>query len=151
MNFVILLIIKYKMKKRETVASIMTSSVITVDKNDHDLRDIKEIFRKEKIRHVPVMEGDNLVGIISKNDLNRLSFGALFENQDNADEAVLDMLSIDQVMTANPTSVTPDTLIKDVASILVNENFHSLPVAENGTIKGIVTSTDVIGYLLEQY
>lgn len=139
------------MKKRETVASIMSSSVITVDKNDHDLRDIKEVFRKEKIRHVPVMEGDQLVGMISKNDINRLSFGALFENQDNADEAVLDMLTIDQVMTAKPTFVTPDTLIKEVAEILVNEDFHSLPVSENGTIKGIVTSTDVMRYLLEQY
>jgi CBS domain-containing protein len=139
------------MKKRETVASIMSSSVITVDKNDHDLRDIKEVFRKEKIRHVPVMEGDQLVGMISKNDINRLSFGTLFENQDNADEAVLDMLTIDQVMTAKPTFVTPDTLIKEVAEILVNEDFHSLPVSENGTIKGIVTSTDVMRYLLEQY
>lgn len=140
-----------KMKKREPVSSIMTTSVITVNKADHDLRDVKEIFRKEKIRHLPVMDGDTLVGIVSKNDINRLSFGMFFDNQDNADEAVLDMLSIDQVMTANPKSVSPDTLIKEVAEILAKEDFHSLPVSENGTIKGIVTSTDVIKYLLDQY
>lgn len=139
------------MKKREPVSGIMTASVITVDKNDHDLRDLKEVFRKEKIRHIPVMEGDNLVGIVSKNDLNRLSFGSLFDNQGNADEAVLDMLSIDQIMSENPKSVTPETTIKEVAEIFASEQFHSLPVAENGTIKGIVTSTDVIKYLLEQY
>ena len=139
------------MKKREPVSQIMTASVITVDKNDHDLRDVKEIFRKEKIRHVPVMEGDKLVGIVSKNDINRLSFGALFENQGDADEAVLDMLSIDQIMSANPRSVTPETTIKEVAEIFASEHFHSLPVAENGSIKGIVTSTDVVKYLLEQY
>lgn len=139
------------MKKREPVLVIMTASVITVDKNDHDLRDLKEVFRKENIRHIPVMEGDNLVGIVSKNDLNRLSFGSLFDNQGNADEAVLDMLSIDQIMSENPKSVTPETTIKEVAEIFASEQFHSLPVAENGTIKGIVTSTDVIKYLLEQY
>lgn len=139
------------MKKREPVSVIMTASVITVDKNDHDLRDLKEVFRKENIRHIPVMEGDNLVGIVSKNDLNRLSFGSLFDNQGNADEAVLDMLSIDQIMSENPKSVTPETTIKEVAEIFASEQFHSLPVAENGTIKGIVTSTDVIKYLLEQY
>lgn len=139
------------MKKREPVSGIMTASVITVDKNDHDLRDLKEVFRKEKIRHIPVMEGDNLVGIVSKNDLNRLSFGSLFDNQGDADEAVLDMLSIDQIMSENPRSVTPETTIKEVAEIFASENFHSLPVAENGSIKGIVTSTDVIKYLLEQY
>jgi CBS domain-containing protein len=139
------------MKKREPVSHIMTASVITVDKVNHDLRDVKDIFRREKIRHVPVMEGEKLVGIISKNDINRLSFGAIFENQDNADEAVLDMLSIDQVMTSNPKVVEPDTMIKDVAEIFAKEDFHSLPVAENGQIKGIVTSTDVIQYLLDQY
>ena len=139
------------MKKREPVSSIMTASVITVDKNDHNLRDVKEVFRKEKIRHLPVMEGDKLVGIVSKNDINRLSFGALFDNQGDADEAVLDMLSIDQVMANNPRSVTPDTTIKEVAEIFAAEQFHSLPVAENNKIKGIVTSTDVIKYLLEQY
>lgn len=139
------------MKKREPVSTIMTASVITVNKADHNLRDVKEIFRKENIRHVPVMDGDKIVGIISKNDINRLSFGAMFENQDNADEAVLDMLSIDQVMTANPKVVTPTTIIKEVAEIFATEDFHSLPVAEEGNIKGIVTSTDIIKYLLEQY
>lgn len=139
------------MKKREPVSHIMTSSVITVDKINHNLRDVKDIFRREKIRHIPVMEGDKLVGIISKNDINRLSFGAIFENQDNADEAVLDMLTIDQVMTNHPTVVQPEALIKDVAEIFAKEDFHSLPVAENGEIKGIVTSTDVIQYLLDQY
>lgn len=83
--------------------------------------------------------------------MNRLSFGTIFENQENADEAVLDMLSIDQVMTSKLKVVSPDTLIKEVAEIFANEPFHSLPVVEAGTIKGIVTSTDVIKYLLDQY
>ncbi len=139
------------MKKREPVSSIMTSSVITVNAGDHDLRDVKEIFRKEKIRHIPVMNGDELIGIISKNDINRLSFGAMFDNQDNADEAVLDMLSIEQVMTSNPRSVEPTTFVKDVAEIFATEEYHSLPVVEGKNIKGIVTSTDVMRYLLEQY
>lgn len=139
------------MKKRENVSTIMTASVITVDKSTHDLRDVKEIFRKEKIRHVPVTEGDHLVGILSSNDLNRLSFGTMFDNQEQADEAVLDMLSIDQIMTSNPKVISSDTLIKDVAEIFAKEHYHSLPVVDNGAIKGIVTSTDVINYLLDQY
>lgn len=139
------------MKKREPVSHIMTEAVITVDKTTHDLRDIREIFRQKKIRHIPVTDGDELAGIISSTDLNSLSFGTIFENQENADEAVLDMLSIDQVMTSKLKVVSPDTLIKEVAEIFANEPFHSLPVVEAGTIKGIVTSTDVIKYLLDQY
>jgi signal-transduction protein with cAMP-binding, CBS, and nucleotidyltransferase domain len=75
------------MKKREPISSIMTSSVITINLNDH-LRDVKKKFSKENIRHLPVMNGDELVGMISKNDIMRLSFGSIFDNQENADESV---------------------------------------------------------------
>jgi CBS domain-containing protein len=139
------------MKKREPVSSIMTDSVITVSVNDH-LRDVKKKFSKENIRHLPVMSGEELVGIISKNDIMRLSFGSVFDNQENADEAVLDMLSVDQVMTHKPKSIKADMLIRDVAEILVSSHFHSLPVVDDdGKVVGIVTSTDIIQYLLEQY
>lgn len=56
------------MKKREPVSHIMTEAVITVDKTTHDLRDIREIFRQKKIRHIPVTDGDELAGIISSTD-----------------------------------------------------------------------------------
>jgi len=139
------------MKKRTPVSEIMTTDLITVDKTKHNLHDVKSIFAKGAVRHLPVVEGEQLVGIISKNDMNRLSFGAIFDNQGGSDEAVLDMLSIDQVMTHHPTSISPETTIRDAAEMLVSQAFHSLPVAENGKPTGIVTSTDVIDYMLKQY
>jgi CBS domain-containing protein len=54
-------------------------------------------------------------------------------------------------MTAHPKSISSDTPIRDVAEILVNEDFHSLPVVDEGKIVGIVTSTDILKYMLEQY
>lgn len=139
------------MKKREPVSQIMTKSLITVNTAHHTLHNVKDIFRREHIRHLPVTAGDKLIGMISKNDIMRLSFGSIFDNQGDADEAIFDMLTIDQVMTHNPKSVTSDTPIKEVAEILVKEDFHSLPVVDDGKITGIVTSTDIIGYLLNQY
>ncbi len=139
------------MKKREPVSAIMTVELVTVHNGKHNLRDVKDIFRKKNIRHLPVMEGEKLVGIISKNDIMRLSFGSMFDNQGEGDEAILDMLTIDQVMSSHPVSVSSDTSVKDVAEIFVKEQFHSLPVNEEGKLVGIVTSTDVIRYLLDQY
>ena len=81
----------------------------------------------------------------------RLSFGNLFENQEHADEAMFDMLSIDQVMVSNPVTVTTDMTIRDVAQILTEKEFHALPVVDGAELKGIVTTNDVIQYLLEQY
>ncbi len=139
------------MRKREPVSTIMTADLVTVRKGNHNLRDVKDIFRKKDIRHVPVMDGDKLVGIISKNDIMRLSFGNLFDNQGEGDEAVLDMLTIEQVMSDNPKSVPVDMPIRLVAETLVEEKFHALPVMEDDKLVGIVTSTDVIEYMLEQY
>jgi CBS domain-containing protein len=139
------------MKKREPVSHIMTSSVISLELNQNSLHDAKNIFNKEGIRHLPVTDHGKLCGIISKNDINRLSFGTLFEGQGDADEAVFDMLSVEQVMTANPRVIDTETSIKEVAEIFAKEDFHSLPVVEGDEIKGIVTSTDIIKYLLDQY
>ncbi len=139
------------MKKREPVSEIMTKSVISVNKDNNNLREVKDIFHKENIRHLPVNDGQKIIGIISKNDLMRLSFGSMFDNQENADEAVLDMLSIDQVMTHNPKTADSSTEIREIAQMLIDGGFHSLPIVDEGETVGIVTSTDIMKYFLAQY
>ncbi|MCS4435288.1 CBS domain-containing protein [Aquiflexum gelatinilyticum] len=138
------------MKKREPVKEIMTKDVYTVQEHEK-LSKVVEMFRKHKIRHIPVLSGKKISGIISRTDINRLTFGALFENQEGADEAVLEILSINQVMTAKPKVVSEEDSIKDIAEIFANEEFHALPVVAGDELKGIVTTTDVIQYLLDQY
>jgi len=138
------------MKKREPINHIMTKSVVTVNEND-DLRKVVEQLKKHNIRHIPIVKNKEVVGIISRTDINRLTFGALFEGQEGADEAILDMLTIAQVMTAKPKTISTQTIIRDAAEIFVKEEFHALPVVDNGELKGIVTTTDILKYFLEQY
>lgn len=138
------------MKKREPISHIMTEHVYSVKEEDA-LQDVVDIFRKHKIRHLPVMKGKAISGIISSTDINRLTFGRLFENQDEIDESVLSMLKIPQVMTTKVRTVSQETPIKEVAEIFATEHFHALPVTDGDQLKGIVTTTDVIKYMLEQY
>jgi CBS domain-containing protein len=138
------------MKKREPVSHIMTSHVYSV-KDDDTLMNVVDIFRKHKIRHLPVIKGKSIVGIISSTDIDRLTFGALFEREDTTDQALLEMLTIPHVMTSKLITVSPDTSIKEVAEIFTSAHFHALPVVEGEKLKGIVTTTDVIKYMLEQY
>ncbi len=128
----------------------MTKSVVTVNEKD-DLKKVVEKLKKHAIRHIPIVRGKDVVGIISRTDINRLTFGALFEGQEGADEAILDMLTIAQVMTSKPKTISSDTIIRDSAEIFVKEEFHALPVVDNGELKGIVTTTDILRYFLEQY
>lgn len=129
------------------VAEIMTKDVVSAD-IAQSLPDIINIFRKHKIRHVPVLDGKNIIGIISRTDINRLTFGALFETNEPSEEPILEMLSISQVMSSNPRSVSPDDTLKKVAKIFAEEEFHALPVVEEGKLKGIITTTDLIRQML---
>ena len=54
-------------------------------------------------------------------------------------------------MAKVPLSISPDTTIKEAAEILAGQTFHSLPVTENGSLVGMLTTTDLLKYLLEQY
>src|SRR6218665_2927091 len=108
------------MKKREPISHIMTKSVITVNQND-DLKNVVEKLKANSIHHIPVVNGKEVVGIISRTDINRLTFGALFDGQDGADEAVLEMLTIPQVMTSKPKTVSSELIIRDLAEIFVKE------------------------------
>lgn len=138
------------MKKREPIDHIMTKSVITAKKND-GLRKIVDLIKHHSVSHIPIVKDKEVIGIISRTDINRLTFCELFEGQEEADEAILDMLTIPQVMTSKPKTVSSTISIRDLAQIFVAEEFHALPVVDNGQLTGIVTTTDVIRYLLEQY
>ena len=138
------------MKKSEPVSHIMSKNVQAV-KIDSHLSEVIDTIRRNNIRHIPVMRDNHVVGIISSTDINRLTFGTLFDNQDSADDAVLEMLKIEQVMTSNPKVVSADTSIKEVAEIFSDFKYHALPVVESDRLVGIVTTTDVIRYLLAQY
>lgn len=137
------------MNKNEPVKNIMTRHVLSVTEAD-SLKSVLQLFRKHAFRHLPVTKDGAVTGIISSTDINRLSFGALFDNQEDADEAVLDMLSVPQVMSSHPETVTEDAPIHEVARLFVNKGFHALPVVADQELTGIVTTTDVIRYMLEQ-
>lgn len=137
------------MQYNEPVSSIMTRNVHAI-RIDQPLSKAIEMVRHYKIRHLPVLDGKTVVGIISTADLNRLTFSALFEGQNDADEAILEMLTIEQVMSDKPETVHADTPIGEVARIFATKQFHSLPVTSGGELAGIVTTTDVIRYFLRR-
>jgi CBS domain-containing protein len=139
------------MKRREPISKIMTQDVITLQLNE-DLAKAEKLFHENKVRHIPVVSGDKIEGIISLTDLARISFVDNYDpNNYTVDTAVYEMLTLEQVMVKQPESVNPDQTVKEVAEILAKREFHALPVVEDDKLVGIVTSTDLINYLIEQY
>jgi CBS domain-containing protein len=139
------------MKRREPVSKIMSTDLVTIN-HTNSLFDAEKLFKKHKIRHIPVVENKKIIGILSLTDLLRISFVDNYgEDDSDVDTAVYNMLSIEQVMVKDPVHIAPSLTIKEVAEILAKKEFHALPVVENGDLVGIVTTTDLLNYLLEQY
>ena len=70
---------------------------------------------------------------------------------DNISTTMYEILSIEQVMTKDLMTVQSSDTIQQVATILSENEFHALPVIEDGKMVGIVTTTDLIKYLVEQF
>lgn len=138
------------MRQRVPISQIMSKELVTLTP-DQSLYEAERLFKKHHIRHIPVVEGDKLIGIVSYSDLLRISFADMTDGEEEVTSVVYDMYTIPQIMAKTPLTVTADTSIKEVAEILAAQSFHSIPVVDNGKLVGLVTTTDLIKYLLEQY
>lgn len=139
------------MIRKAPVTTIMTENVITLKKSD-SLETAEKLFKKHHIRHIPVVRGDVIIGMLSYTDLLRISFAdSVYDDDDHVDSIVYNMFSIEQVMAKKIVSVSPSSSIKEVAEILAKSEFHALPVVDTNILVGIVTTTDLINYLLKQF
>lgn len=138
------------MKKLVPISTIMSKDVIKLNLSD-TLTKAEGLFKRNHIRHIPVVKGNKIVGMLSYSDLLRISFADAVFDDEVVDATVYNMFSIEQVMTKNIVSVSPETSILETAKILASKEFHALPVIEDELLVGIITTTDLIKYLIEQY
>ena len=136
------------MNRKEPVSKIMTKEVITLTLKD-SLFKAEKLFKKNHIRHIPIVRGEKILGMLSLTDLKRLSFVDSYDDSSNADTAIYNMLSIGHIMASNPVKVSSSSIIKDVASLLASKEFHALPVVDDEKLVGIVTTTDLLNYLIQ--
>ncbi|ETN94885.1 CBS domain-containing protein [Zhouia amylolytica] len=134
------------MKNEVPVSKIMSTNLVNLNLDD-SLYKAEELFKKNQIRHLPVIKGKKLVGILSYTDLLRLSYVDSIDDNLDADNFVYDTLSVKQVMMGKPVFVSTDTSIREVSKILSEREFHALPVVDqHKNLVGIITTTDLIKY-----
>ncbi len=139
------------MKHRQKVTEIMTREPVTVHTN-HRLSDVRAALQEHRIHHIPVVAGTRFIGLISSTDLMRVSFGDTYSQDVHTIDALLDTMTIREVMAEDVLTVGPETTVREAAEKLATGSFHCLPViGEDGTLLGVLTSTDLIKFLLEAY
>lgn len=138
------------MNDNVTVASIMSKNLITL-KPDDELSHAELLFKKNKIRHIPVVENGAIIGMLSYTDLLRISFvDAVDDDAEEVDGTVYNLFTMHQVMTKNVITISAETTIKEAAALFLKGEFHALPVVHDGKITGIVTTTDLLRYFINE-
>ncbi len=131
------------MKDSMRVSQFMTRTIIVGSLNSK-ISDIISFFTKNRIKHLPITSNDKLVGIISIKDILDLIQKKLDSNENITLESLDAQSKVQEIMTKNPVSVQPDTLISDALVLLQDGEFEALPVTEYGSIVGIITNKDLV-------
>ena len=133
-----------------TVNELMTVNPFTVTP-ETSLRRIIEVMNLEGCRHLPVVDNGRLVGIITDRDVRLVMNSPLVLSAAWPDDRLMDEIGAEGIMTADPVTVTPETLAAKAAKLLSIYKFGALPVVANNDngaklLVGIVTVTDFLTY-----
>jgi CBS domain-containing protein len=131
------------------VKDYMTGSVIFVSPTT-PVRVAHQLMRDNRIRHLPVVQEDKLVGILSSGDIRRVLPSSATSLTVWEIHALWDKVTVAQGMTRYVLTVQPETAILEAVRLMVENRFNSLPVVDNaGKLIGILTEVDVFKLLLQ--
>jgi CBS domain-containing protein len=131
-----------------TVREYMVSDVETLGPDD-SMESAVMLERRRRIRHIPIVEGGALVGIVTDRDLKRAMPSPLTGADQQTYERVTEGTLVRQIMTRSPTTISPDAPLTEAVRILCEMKFGALPVVEAGKLVGIITETDMLRAFLK--
>ncbi len=129
------------------VEDIMTRPVVSVQ-SDHSIHLAAGVMQLKHIRHLPVVEGDKLVGLITHRDLLRAQAALLAAPYDPRNDLSM-TVPVTHIMRTNVWTVTPKTPLLEAARIVLDHKFGCLPVVDGRRVVGIVTEVDFIRVLVD--
>jgi CBS domain-containing protein len=133
------------------VRDLMRREVVTLNVTDNlDLA--QDIMRLGRIRHLPVVSGERVVGIVSQRDLFRAAASSLLQLGGGAEREWLASVSVKAVMTPNVFTVAPGASLQSAVRLMIDRQIGCLPVVEDGKLVGLLSESDCLvhlAYLLE--
>ncbi|MDF2924514.1 MAG: hypothetical protein K0R57_3428 [Paenibacillaceae bacterium] len=117
---------------QKTVRDIMSKDCVTVTLKDN-VYEVAVAMAKQDIGFVPVVEGKQLIGVITDRDL--VVRGYAEKNEGSS--------KVEKVMSRDVTTVTPDTSVEEAAKLMAKKQIRRLPVVENGNLVGVVAIGDL--------
>ncbi|MGZ8497913.1 MAG: CBS domain-containing protein [Candidatus Binatia bacterium] len=132
--------------KEGVVREIMMGSPVTLKPED-TLDLANDVIALGRIRHIPIVDGSRLVGIVTERDLIGAAAAQIFGLKQKSKSALLKSVLIKEVMKKRVITAAPDTPIKDIAQLMANKKIGCVPVVSEGMVVGLVTTTDILRYV----
>lgn len=127
----------------------MSTNPVTITA-DVPITEALRVMRQNQVRRLPVLDGDGeLIGIVSEKDLLYASPSPATSLSIHEMHYMLSRLQVTELMTADPVTITPDTLLEEAALIMADNKIGGLPVVQDGKLVGIITETDIFKVFLE--
>ena len=125
-------------------ADIMSRDLVTLEETQN-LRFLPEVMKLFRFRHMPVVDGDRLVGLVTERDVLRVSASSLLPTAHEQTDFLARSFVVRDMMTREVVSVHPDTPLTEVARQMRREKLGCMPVVEGeNTLVGIITEADFV-------
>lgn len=135
-----------KNRKEAVVRELMMGSPVTLKPED-TLDLANDITSLGRIRHIPVVKDERLVGLLSERDLIGAAAIKILGLDQKRKSALLKSVLIKDVMKTKVITVKPDTLIRNAARVMADKRVSCVPVVENGALIGLLTTTNILRYM----
>jgi CBS domain-containing protein len=129
------------------LSEIMNRDLVTVDKQA-SLRRARRILDQHRIRHLLVVEGKRLVGIVTDRDLRQAAPSSKSPLTISERQEFMDELKVLEVMSRKLITASSTTTIREAAKVMVSEKIGCLPVVDGNQLVGIVTQADLLEMLV---
>ena len=127
------------------VRDLMQEKIVTIGASDR-LSTVEDIMTLGRVRHMPVVQGGKLVGVVSERDLLRASLSNLTGFDSSERRSFLDGVEIARVMSAPPVVIEADAPIEHAALVMAERRIGCLPVMDGQMLVGLLTETDLLRY-----
>lgn len=124
----------------------MRTEVVTLAADDH-LDVAGDLMSLKRIRHLPVLAEDRLVGIVSQRDLYRAGMSSVLELGDGSNRDWLRKVAVRDTMTTSLVTIGPDEEVRTAIRLLLEKKVGCLPVVEGEALVGLLSETDCLFYL----
>ena len=122
---------------------LMTKDVMSVSPSER-LVHARRVSMDANVGRLPVMDDEVLVGMITSKDLMRAFIDFRKKVPEKYQKSQIKEVLVEDIMSKNPTVVSKDTCVSEVAEIMIDTGYNGLPVVEDDKVIGIITQTDIL-------